>query len=116
MKDRTWGFRDRQSRQRRRHIAAHGPPIISHSTERCAYWGAAAEKTALLALPTALPTCKAKLLLLVCWFAGPIVMMRSCVRVRPVLKNGADPVLADMRRSFQVGVTLPLDTMTNLTS
>lgn len=43
-------------------------------------------------------------------------MMRSCVRVRPIPNNGADPELADTRSNFQVGVTFPLDTMTNFIS
>ena len=43
-------------------------------------------------------------------------MMRSCVRMRPRLKKGVEPVFADTRTNFQVGVTLPLDTMTNLIS
>jgi hypothetical protein len=43
-------------------------------------------------------------------------MIRSCVRVLPALKKGEDPVLAENRMSFQVGVTSPLVTITNLIS
>jgi hypothetical protein len=36
--------------------------------------------------------------------------------VRPVPKKGVEPVFADTRSNFQVGVTLPFDTITNLIS
>ena len=48
-------------------------------------------------------------------FPGPIVIKRSCVRVRPSPKNGA-PVFAETRTSFHVGVIFPLETMTNFIS
>lgn len=47
---------------------------------------------------------------------GPMVMIKSCVRVRPAANSGELPVLADTRTSFQVGVMLPLVTMMNLIS
>ena len=43
------------------------------------------------------------------------MMMRSWVRVRPVLKRGKGlPAFADTRTSFHVGVALALVMMTNL--
>ena len=49
-------------------------------------------------------------------FFGPIVIMTSWVRVRPVLKNGVPAVFAETRTSFQVGFMLPLDTIMNFIS
>ena len=43
-------------------------------------------------------------------------MIRSWVRVRPVLKKGVFPVLAETCISFQVGCMLPLETIMNLIS
>lgn len=69
----------------------------------------------LVALATALPICDARCVFVDVVPPGPIVIMRSWVRVRPVLKKVPD-VLAETFTSFHVGVTLPLDTITNLIS
>ncbi len=64
---------------------------------------------------TACPICDARWLYMLRVSFGPIVMMRSCVRVRPAKKN-VPLVFAETFTNFQVGVTFPFDTMTNFTS
>jgi hypothetical protein len=71
--------------------------------------------SALFPALTACPICDARWLYNVRLSLAPIVIMRSCVRVRPVEKN-VPVVFAETCINFQVGVTFPLDTMMNLTS
>ena len=71
----------------------------------------------LVALLTAAPICEAKWVFSVFLsFDGPIVTIRSCVRVRPVEKSGRLPLLEVTRTNFQTGLTFPDDTITNLIS